>query len=286
MTQFPNGLEAIIADFDLVIMDLWGCMHDGVAAYPAALGALRWLREQGVPVALVSNAPRRIEAVRPRMRDLGISDDLYAGFYTSGEEVWNHIADRDQPAYAALGRRVYQITAEHDRAFIDGLELVAAEGVNDADFILATGVESPNDRVEDFKDLLRAALARDLPLVCANPDLLVHRGGIAEICAGAIADAYADKGGRVIVEGKPHPGIYRRVLDDFKIAAPARLLCVGDALRTDVAGAAGIGARSLFIAGGIHHGELLEGTILDQDALARLAARGPQPDFALPYLAW
>jgi HAD superfamily hydrolase (TIGR01459 family) len=286
MTAFPNGLGAITDDIDLVVMDLWGCMHDGVTAYPAALDALRRLKKRGVAVALVSNAPRRVETVRPRMRDLGISDDLYTGFYTSGEEVWHHIAAKDQPSYAALGRHVYPIMGTLDKGFSEGLDLEHVADIATADFILALGIESANDRVEDFTAMLQAARARALPLVCANPDLLVHRGGIAEICAGAIADSYADMGGSVIIEGKPYPGIYRHLMADFKITKPSRMLCVGDALRTDVAGAAGIGARSLLIAGGIHHTELLEGTILDRDALARLCARGPTPDFALPYLIW
>lgn len=286
MTSFPNGLSAIVADIDLIVMDLWGCMHDGITVYPAALDALHQLKKCGVKVALVSNAPRRVETVRPRLREMGIADDLYAGFYTSGEEVWNHIARKDQPAYAALGRNAYQIIGAQDRTFTDGLDLAIVNDIARADFVLTIGVESPNDTVADFAGLLQAARARALPLICANPDLVVHRGGIAEICAGAIAESYAALGGQIIIEGKPYPGIYRKVLQDFNITDPQRLLGVGDALRTDVAGAKGIGAKSLLIAGGIHHSVLLEGTILDQDALARLAAGGPQPDFALPYLAW
>ncbi|WP_303978171.1 TIGR01459 family HAD-type hydrolase [Dongia mobilis] len=286
MTRFPNGLGAIIDGIDLVVMDLWGCMHDGIAAYPAALEALRQLKRAGVKVALVSNAPRRIEVVRPRMREIGIADDLYAGLYTSGEEVWNHIARKDQPAYAALGRRVYQIVGGQDLSFLDGLDVSAVDDVTTADFVLVIGVDSPNDTVADFMPVLETARARSLPLVCANPDLIVHRGGIAEICAGAIAEKYRDMGGAVIIEGKPYPGIYRRVLRDFGITDPARVLGIGDALRTDVAGAKGVGAKSLLIAGGIHHSELLEGTVLDQDALARLAVSGQQPDYALAYLAW
>jgi HAD superfamily hydrolase (TIGR01459 family) len=286
MTRFPNGLGAIIDGIDLVVMDLWGCMHDGVVAYPAALEALRQLKLAGVKVALVSNAPRRIEVVRPRMREIGIRDDLYAALYTSGEEVWNHIARKDRPDYAALGSRVYQIVGGQDLTFLDGLGVTAVDDVAAADFVLVIGVDSPNDTVADFMPVLQKAHARKLPLVCANPDLIVHRGGIAEICAGAIAEAYREMGGQVIIEGKPYPGIYRRAFRDFSVMDPARVLGIGDALRTDVAGAKGVGAKSLLIAGGIHHTVLLEGTVLDQDALARLTEGGPQPDYALSYLAW
>jgi HAD superfamily hydrolase (TIGR01459 family) len=285
MTQFPTGLAAIARDIDLIVMDLWGCMHDGVRAYPAAVQALRQLKAARIPVALVSNAPRRIETVRPRLNEMGIGDDLYEGFYTSGEEVWNHIAKRDQPAYAELGEKAYQIAGPIDANFTHGLDLHLVEKASEADFLLVLGVGSPEVRVEDFRPVLDVARERDLPLVCANPDLVVHRGGVAEICAGAIAEAYAKMGGRVVIEGKPYPGIYRRVLADFSVQ-PARLLGIGDALRTDVAGAAGIGARSLLIGGGIHHAVLLKGEGIDRAALETLIGDGPQPDFVLPYLAW
>lgn len=285
MTQFPAGLEAIIGDVDLVVMDLWGCMHDGIRAYPAAVEALRRLKECRIPVALVSNAPRRIETVRPRLREMGIGDDLYEGFYTSGEEVWNHIAKRDLPGYAALGEKAFQIIGAQDRTFTHGLDLDVVGDIDHADFLLVLGVASPDDRVADFMPVLEKARVRNLTLVCANPDLVVHRGGIAEICAGAIAESYQQMGGSILIEGKPHAGIYCRVLADFAVPAE-RLLGIGDALRTDVAGAKGIGAKSLLIGGGIHHAVLLTEAGIDQAALAKLAAGGPQPDFVLPYLRW
>ncbi|MDY0872234.1 TIGR01459 family HAD-type hydrolase [Dongia rigui] len=285
MTQFPNGLSAIADDIDLVVMDLWGCMHDGIKAYPAAIEALRGLKSRNIPVALVSNAPRRIETVRPRLREMGISDDLYAGFYTSGEEVWGHLARCDAAGYDSLGRRAYQIIGPQDTTFTDGLDLDLTQDIAAADFLLVLGVASPEVKVADFTNVLKAARARDLTLVCANPDLIVHRGRIAEICAGAIAEAYFEMDGRILIEGKPHAGIYRRVLNDFKVA-PARLVGIGDALRTDVAGAAGIGARSLLIGGGIHHAALLKDDKVDAVALKELSRGGPRPDYALPYLCW
>jgi HAD superfamily hydrolase (TIGR01459 family) len=285
-TACPPGLGAVIGDIGLVVMDLWGCMHDGVSCYPAALACLRELKQRAIPVALVSNAPRRASAVVPRLEALGLGAGLYARLYTSGEETWNHIARRDRDGYRDLGRRSYAILSEHDRDFLEGLGLTLSSDVSDADFVLVLGIGSLQDRVSDFDRLLGAALARDLPLVCANPDLMVHRGGVAEICAGAIAAEYARRGGRVIIEGKPHPAIYRRVLADFGISDPRRMLCVGDSLRTDIAGAAGVGACSLLVAGGIHHAELLRDGVLDPAALARLVAQGPHPDFALAYLGW
>jgi len=285
MTQILSGLSAIADQIDLVAMDLWGCMHDGIKAYPAAIEALRGLKKRHISVALVSNAPRRIETVRPRLREMGIDDDLYDGFYTSGEEVWTHLSKRSAQGYAALGRKAYQISGAQDSGFTEGLDIELVSDIGQADFLLVLGVTGPGVRLADFATLLTDARARDLPLICANPDLVVHRGGIAEICAGAIAEVYAEMGGRVLIEGKPYARIYRRVLADFTVA-PARLIGIGDALRTDVAGAAGIGAQSLLIGGGIHHVALLKDGRVDALALKNLAQDGPSPDYALPYLCW
>ncbi len=285
MTQFPSGLSAITDQIDLVAMDLWGCMHDGIKAYPAAIEALWGLKKCNIPVALVSNAPRRVETVRPRLREMGIDDNLYDGFYTSGEEIWTHLSKRSAEGYAALGRKAYQISGAQDSTFTEGLDIDLVNDIGRADFLLVLGVTGPETRLADFAPLLTQSHARDLPLICANPDLVVHRGGIAEICAGAIAEAYAEMGGRILIEGKPYASIYRRVLADFTVT-PSRLIGIGDALRTDVAGAAGIGAKSLLIGGGIHHAVLLKDGRVDALALKDLAQGGASPDYALPYLCW
>lgn len=294
-TLYPTGLGAIADGTALVVMDLWGCMHDGVTVYPAALDVLERLKARGIPVALVSNAPRRAAIVATRLGQMGIPPDLYAGLYTSGEMIWQHLAARSEPGFRDLGAKVHVIGAQDDPGFFAGTGCEPAP-LADADFVLVFGVAGETVRLEDFAADLAAARARDLPLVCANPDLVVHRGGIEEICAGAIAEAYRETGGRVLIEGKPYPGVYRRALADLGLADlgladpgnadRGRVLGIGDALRTDVAGAAGIGARSLLIAGGIHHAELLRDGVLDRGALARLVAGKPQPTYALAYLAW
>lgn len=283
---YPPGLGAIHEGLTLVIMDLWGCMHDGVKVYPAALNALTELKRAGIPVALVSNAPRRTSLVKPRMDQLGITSDLYAGIYTSGEVIWQLMAARQDSAYAKLGRKAYMIASGEDARFLEGLDATLTTDIEAADFLLVIGIADEHVKVQDFAGLLARAKARNLPLICANPDLIVHRGGVAEICAGAIAEEYARLGGEVLIEGKPHPGIYRRVFADFGITDPSRVIGVGDALRTDVAGAAGVGAKSLFIAGGIHHGDLLRDGVIDRNVLEHLTHQVPRPTYALPYLAW
>jgi len=285
-TRTIRGLNEAIADIDLVVMDLWGCLHDGIVCYPDALECLRQLQEHKVPVAILSNAPRRKAAVAERIVDLGITPDLYAGIFCSGEETWRQLRDRSAPDYAALGRRYYPIMAGRDRSLVAGLGLIEADDVARADFLLVTGVEGPESTVAEFEMILRLAALRQMPMVCANPDLIVHRGSVAEICAGAIAQRYEEIGGKILCEGKPHINIYARAMSELGIRDSRRVLCVGDSLRTDIAGAAAIGAKSVLIGGGIHAQDLLAGLDFDLGGLARLAGSNPQPDFALPYLCW
>lgn len=174
---------------------------------------------------------------------------------------------------------------QHDRMMLSDCGLVAAPS-DVADLVLAIGVETGKETVARFEPDLRVALQRGLPLVCANPDLVVHRGGVEEICAGAIALRYEEMGGKVVWFGKPYPAVYRHILADFGLQAD-RVLCVGDSLRTDVTGGRGIGAGTLMTVGGIHHAEILVDDRIEVAPLAELCRkRGIAPDFAIAHLRW
>jgi len=275
------GLSEIASAFDAVILDLWGCLHDGVRAYPAALACLAALKDAGKDVAIMSNAPRRAKDVAARLAPLGIAPTHYRHLFSSGEETWLALKEGN-----AFGPRCYPVMPARDLGLLEGLPLESAAHPAAADFLLVTGAEGP-EQVEDFAPLLQEALAADLPLVCANPDLLVHRGGVAEICAGAIAQRYETMGGAVIYYGKPYPGIYRHAFAAMKVAAPHRVLAIGDSFRTDIKGAAQSGAQSLLVAGGIHHAEILVQEKIDAARLAEAEAEHEDvPNFAIAYLAW
>ncbi len=280
-----GGLGEIAGPFDAFILDLWGCLHDGVTVYPAALDCLHRLKEAGKVAVVLSNAPRRAADVEKRIAGMGIASDLYARLYCSGEETWRAIAAQAIPELEGRGNQAYAIMGAHDRLMLRDCGLVAA-APDRADFILSIGIETGSETVAQFEPDLRIALRRGLPLVCANPDFLVHRGGVVEICAGAIAQRYEEMGGKVIWFGKPYPAVYRRILGDFALE-PDRVLCVGDSLRTDVDGGKGIGAQTLMTVGGIHHAEIL---VDDEIEVARLAElcrrRGTAPDFAIAHLRW
>jgi HAD superfamily hydrolase (TIGR01459 family) len=285
-TRVIRGLGEIADRYDALILDLWGCLHDGVAIYPAALTALRALKAAGKRAIILSNAPRRAHEVAARLTEMGIAPELYERLYTSGEETWRALSQNGIDGLKGRGRHIYPIMANRDRAMLDGVEAMEVDDPAQADFILVTGTETGREELSAFDAVLAPAAARGVPLVCANPDLVVHRGGIEEICAGSVAQRYEMLGGPVIWFGKPYPAVYRRILSECGLA-PERLLCVGDAVRTDVAGGAGIGAATLLTVGGIHHEELLVDSQIDLVRLAALCRKlGATPDFAIAHLGW
>ncbi len=284
---FTDGFAEVAAQYDGFILDLWGVIHDGVTPYQGAVECLRQLRGRGKRCVLLSNAPRRAAAAQEMLRDMGIEDALYHGILTSGEASHRMLRLRRaagaDPWFAALGARVFHLGPERDRNVLEGLDLVLTE-VEDADFMLNTGPDdhrAPTD-VAAFEDVLAACARRGLPMLCANPDLEVIRGGVRVICAGALAARYQQMGGDVRSLGKPDPAIYGPVLE--MLGTPrARTLAVGDSLRTDIAGAAAAGLASCWILGGIHDEALGRDRVR---VAAEAAAAGLSPIACLPAFVW
>jgi HAD superfamily hydrolase (TIGR01459 family) len=285
-TRVLNGLREIAENFDLVLMDLWGCVHDGVKPYPAALDCLARLRDAGKSVAILSNAPRRASEVEAKLTEMGIDRALYTGMFTSGEETWKYLKARPDGLGQRLGRRVYAIMADRDTGILDGLDLQQVADIGEATFVLVTGIEDAKMQAKDFDPVLRQALRAGLPLLCANPDLVVHRAGVEEICAGAVAERYESLGGRVVYHGKPHVKIYDVIFKALG-AVRGRAIGVGDSYRTDIRGAQDASAKGVLIAGGIHRSELLYAAKIDPKRLRDInQSFGIIPDFALAQLAW
>jgi HAD superfamily hydrolase (TIGR01459 family) len=238
---------------------------------------------------LLSNAPRRADDVIRRITAIGVPLDSYHAVMSSGEETWQYLHRRDDPFYRALGRRCLHIGSDRDLEIRDGLDLDFVEAPEAAEFILNTGPARWDDTVEGYAPVLRRALTRGLPMVCANPDLVVMHGGQPALCAGALAQWYASQGGRVRWHGKPDPSVYAACLPLLGIADRARLLAIGDSLRTDIAGAAAAGIDSLLVAGGIHAEEFGVEAELgpDPDRLATaLTAGGYSPVAVAPRFCW
>ncbi len=282
--EFLAGFAPLATRFDGLILDLWGVVHDGVRPYPGAVDCLARLRDAGKRVVMLSNAPRRAAPAQAAMRRMGIDDALYTGIVTSGEAV--HLALRDRPDawWASLGRRVFHLGPERDLNVLDGLALERVARPAEADFVLNTGPDdhrNPTDMAE-FEPVLRDCAAARLKMICANPDLEVIRDGQRVLCAGALAVRYAELGGDVRSLGKPDPAIYGPVLDLVGLPR-SRVLAVGDALRTDIAGAAAIGVAACWVLGGLH-GEALGAGL--QGARDAVRAAGLAPIACIPGFAW
>lgn len=284
-----SGLSELVESYDGFIVDLWGVLHDGVVAFPDALDGLGRLRALGKRIVILSNAPRRAQAVADRNAEMGIGPEHFDAILTSGEVTWRHLKERRDPWYRALGRRCRVVGPARDHGLRDGLHYDFVDAVADADFILLTGALTAEDRAEDYRPLLDQALARRLPLVCANPDLAVIRAGRREICAGAIAALYRDLGGEVRSHGKPDREVYERCFALLGPVARDRVAAVGDSLATDIAGATAAGIDGLFVLAGIHDEELA----LDErgraapDRLAALCGRyAARPRAAIPRFCW
>jgi HAD superfamily hydrolase (TIGR01459 family) len=276
-----SGLGDFAANYDGFIIDLWGVIHDGVTPYADALDCLAQLRRRDKRVVLLSNAPRRAAVTIAALRRLGVHDPLYDAVVTSGEATHQALRTRPDAWFAALGNRIYHLGPPRDRSVFDGLGLIETADPAAASFVLNTGPDdarSPTDPAA-FDDVLHACSAAALPMLCANPDLTVVRDGIAILCAGALAERYRAQGGDVRSIGKPDPAIYAGVLATLAVA-PTRVLAIGDSLRTDIAGAAGVGLDALWILGGIHAQDSLTA------AADEAAAAGLCPSAAMTRLIW
>jgi len=282
-----NGMREIAAEYDGLVLDLWGVVHDGVDPYPGVLDCMAALLAAGKRIALLSNAPRRAEDVVRRITAIGVPRGLYHAIMSSGEEAWQFLKRRDDPFYAGLGRQCLHICSDRDLEIRIGLDLNYVEGVEAADFILNTGPAGWDDTLDDYAPILAAARARGLKMVCANPDLMVMHGAKMALCAGALAVHYEAMGGEVRWHGKPYPSVYESSLDLLGIEDKSRILAIGDSLRTDIAGANGAGIDSLLIAGGIHAAEFVGAGGLDLARIeAAAAAAGVRPNAVAARFIW
>lgn len=287
-TMLP-GLAGLADRFDGFILDLWGVIHDGNTAYPWARATLEELRRAGKATVLLSNAPRRAHALVAGMERMGIPRDLYGEVVSSGEAVHHELKTRTDPFYAALGRRCHHMGPERDRSIFEELDLDLVPEPDGADFVLNTGPWDFDETVADYEHALQAAARLCLPMVCANPDHVVIREGKIIICAGALAARYIELGGQVSYRGKPDPAIYDLCLDMLGNPDRRRVVAVGDALETDIAGATAAGIASVFVTGGIHGSDLgvTYGEAADPARLTTLLGRfGLSPTVAIPAFVW
>jgi HAD superfamily hydrolase (TIGR01459 family) len=249
MVAMIDRLDEIATGYDCLLCDVWGVIHNGEAAFDAASAALTRAREAGKAVVLITNSPRRGQEVAVQMANLGVPESAWDRLVSSGDVTRRLIAEGP--------RRVYHLGPDRELGIYDGLDVDMVEDF-EASVVVCTGlVEDEIETPQDYADQLRAFRSRNLPMICANPDLVVERGDRLIWCAGALARDYALLGGRTLIAGKPHRPIYEAALaaagDVLGRPVTARqALAIGDGILTDVKGAVDQGIDLLFITGGIH----------------------------------
>ena len=272
MTQPLSGLSAIADRYDAVLCDVWGVLHNGREAFPVPCDALARFGGEHGPVVLISNAPRPAAAVHGQLAELGVPGDAWSGFVTSGDATRALLSARAPGPAFALG-------PDRDRPLYDGLGLAFAT-LEDATFICCTGLfDDEVETAEDYRTAMTGAAARGLEFICANPDLVVHRGEKLIPCAGAIAALYEQLGGKVLMAGKPFAPTYDLALAEIDRLAGrpvdrSRVLAIGDGVGTDVLGANRQGLDCLFITGGIHEGQAADQVLAQSSAHAAYAMAG------------
>lgn len=284
-----SGIRDQIDHYDGLIIDLWGVIHDGVTPYPGVMDCMERLDRAGKPFAMLTNAPRLAPAIRASMIDMGIPEKFCTRIMSSGEATWQTIQSGDVTELGPLGTNCLHIGPERDLGLFDGLSLQRVSSVEEAVFIVNTGPWDDDESVADYADLLTEAAARALPMICANPDLEVIRGGTRIICAGALAAHYESLGGRVRYFGKPRSDIYNLVLPMLSLGQDARILCIGDSIHTDIQGAINAGFDSLLVTGGLMAEGLgiAPGSLPDAATLTEICrAQGAVPTGAIPGLVW
>jgi HAD superfamily hydrolase (TIGR01459 family) len=276
-----SGLSEIASDYDALICDVWGVVHDGHHAHEAACDALRRFRERG-PVVLLTNAPRVPSAVEEQFEGLKVPKDCYDVIVSSGGAARAEMARRAQSKTLPF----HYIGTDRDVSIFDGLDARIVP-LDAADVVLLTGMrDDDHDVPADYAAELAQIKAKGLTVLCANPDLVVHRGKRLYWCAGAVAKDYTALGGEVIYYGKPHRPVYDMARAEIAARAPSasRFLCIGDGMPTDIKGANEEGLDVLFIADGIH-GEDVE-PYTPEHVTALLASGGTHGKHVLRALRW
>lgn len=282
-SKILNRLDDVLADYDALYCDIWGVVHNGRAAYKPACEALARARAAGKHVILVSNVPKPRDPIPGQLDRIGAPRDAWDAIVTSGDAIRAELAAR------APGP-MYKIGPAEDRVLWAGLGLAQAD-LNEAKFVAISGLNQDDETPEDYADVLALAKARDLELICANPDIVVRVGDALVWCAGAIARDYEALGGTVVMAGKPYAPIYAEADRELaRVAGRAvprtRVLAIGDGVGTDVLGANRAGLDVVFIASGMHGERLKTAGVLDGAKVeAALAHEGAHARYVMPALA-
>ncbi len=265
----PNliqGLSEIAPRYDAMACDAWGVIHNGKTLLPGVADAMQRFRAERGPIVILTNAPKPSSVIPGQLDRLGLPRDAWDAIVTSGDVTRAEIEAR-------AGAPAYRIGPSFDDPLFEGVDVAFVPDIADASFIVCTGLNDGfTEEPESYRKLLSGAARRGLTMVCANPDIQVNWGGRLMWCAGALAEVFAEYGGEVVFAGKPFAPAYRLVAEKIEHVRgdkEARILAVGDGLKTDILGANNAGLDAVLVAG---DGGLLEGAGGLEDAAAQLRA--------------
>lgn len=282
MAERISSLNDIATRYDVLLCDVWGVLHNGIDAFSHASDALTAARAAGLTVVLITNSPRPSPGVITQLAEIGVADSAYDAIVTSGDVTRKLISEGS--------KKVFLLGPGRDMTLTDGLG-VTLVGEDEAEIIVCTGFfDDETETPADYRDMLENFQKRGVPMICANPDLVVERGHRIIPCAGAMAAYYVELGGESRVAGKPHQPIYQAALTaarelrgDFPVT---RVLAIGDGMPTDVRGALDQGLDLLYISGGIHAAEYVVDGVTDEGKLdAYLTSEKAAPAWWMPRLA-
>ena len=280
-----QSIEEIGHNYDAWLVDLWGVMHNGESAIESAVAACERYREGGGIVVLLSNAPRPWPSVRDQIASYGVPSHIDDGIVTSGDVTRAMIAANPNRSFFHLG-------PERDVPLFEGLAVNMVQP-DEADIVILTGFyDDTNETAEDYRQILTKLLSRNLPMICANPDIKVERGDEVIYAAGAIAALYAEMGGQIAYAGKPYRPIYDLAMAKINDLAgreipAAQILAIGDGINTDIKGAKDAGIDSLFIPSGVHiDGHNADASLSPTEIADIFKGRGFRPVAAAMQLAW
>jgi HAD superfamily hydrolase (TIGR01459 family) len=268
----PVTLTELAQMHDAFLVDQFGVLLDGSAAYPWAIPALSFLAASGKPVILLSNSGKRSAPNAERLKRLGFARDSFQLVLSSGEAAWQYLSQR---AFAPQ-TPVWLHARDDDTSAVDGLGLHLVDDPSRAALLILAGSQADRLTLQDYETLLQPAAGK-VPMLCTNPDLEMLTLHGLRAGAGQIAQLFARLGGHVDLIGKPHPLIYREALRLLPNIAPPRILCIGDSPAHDIAGGHAAGLTTCLVRTGLH-------SAVPDDALAAkcLAEAAVLPDYILP----
>lgn len=274
-----NGIESIADRYGAFIFDIWGVIHNGVRAYPGVEKCLTELKTQNKQVLMLSNSPNRAKYMVPQLQSMGIDEHLYDHIVTSGESTYRALKSHE-------GQKIYCLYDDEDPTCLEDIDIERVYSPENANIALVSHLER-HAKPEDYSDVLKTCLEKNLTLICANPDKVVDVGGTLYTCAGAVADLYEEMGGTVSWHGKPHALVYDWAFDLLGSPDKSRVIAVGDSIRTDVTGAVNYDIDVLWNAVGIHWHEITDDHELNQNKIKQaMNGLSKYPTAILNGLAW